>query len=142
MMKVIYIFGLIAQVYFVQCRREDKVCMDNLKFCIPVSLFLWDKIFTFFSQYHFFKLLVFPMIFVLEEAKMVLVIQRMFESKFLNKIHSKWKQFYSYLFREECSNRGGKNDGSCAQGYGVCCTCRRFLTIFLKINNVIFKNCI
>ena len=49
-MKVIYLFGLIAQVYFVQCRREDKVCMDNLKFCIPVSLFLWDKIFTFFHS--------------------------------------------------------------------------------------------
>ena len=91
MMKVIYLFGLIAQVYFVQCRREDKVCRDNLKFCIiPVFLFLWDKIFTFFSQYPFFKLSVFPMIFALEEAKMVHVIQRMFESKFLNKIHSKW----------------------------------------------------
>ena len=73
---------------------------------------------------------------------MVLVIQRMFESKFLNKIHSKWKKFYFYLFREECSNRAGKNDGSCAQGYGVCCTCKRFLTIFIKINNVICKNCI
>ena len=60
MMKVIYIFGLIAQVYFVQCRREDKVCMDNLKFCIPVSLFLWDKIFTFFFAVPLFQVVSFP----------------------------------------------------------------------------------
>ena len=27
------------------------------------------------------------------------------------------------LFREECSNKGGNNDGNCASGFGVCCTC-------------------
>ena len=26
---------------------------------------------------------------------------------------------------EECSNKGGTNAGSCAQGFGVCCTCKR-----------------
>ena len=26
-------------------------------------------------------------------------------------------------FREECNSKGGKNDGSCASGFGVCCTC-------------------
>ena len=26
--------------------------------------------------------------------------------------------------REECSAKGGTNDGSCASGYGVCCTCK------------------
>ena len=29
----------------------------------------------------------------------------------------------SFSFREECSNKGGTNDGSCASGYGVCCSC-------------------
>ena len=24
---------------------------------------------------------------------------------------------------EECENKGGTNSGSCASGYGVCCTC-------------------
>ena len=27
-------------------------------------------------------------------------------------------------FREECDQKGGTNDGSCAEGYGVCCTCK------------------
>ena len=25
---------------------------------------------------------------------------------------------------EECTSRGGVNGGSCAGGYGVCCTCK------------------
>ena len=29
-----------------------------------------------------------------------------------------------YYFREECSNKGGTNGGSCASGFGVCCTCK------------------
>lgn len=29
--------------------------------------------------------------------------------------------------REECSAKGGTNDGSCASGYGVCCTCKLLL---------------
>ena len=27
---------------------------------------------------------------------------------------------------EECSDRGGVSDGSCADGYGVCCVCKYF----------------
>ena len=27
-------------------------------------------------------------------------------------------------FSEECSNKGGTNGGSCASGFGVCCTCK------------------
>ena len=27
-------------------------------------------------------------------------------------------------YSEECSNRGGVNAGSCAEGFGVCCTCK------------------
>ena len=26
--------------------------------------------------------------------------------------------------REECSNKAGVNAGSCASGFGVCCTCK------------------
>ena len=29
-----------------------------------------------------------------------------------------------FAFREECSSKGGTNDGSCASGYGVCCVCK------------------
>ena len=25
---------------------------------------------------------------------------------------------------EECSEKGGKSEGSCAEGYGVCCSCK------------------
>ena len=32
-----------------------------------------------------------------------------------------------HYFREECSDKGGTNDGTCASGYGICCTCK-FLT--------------
>ena len=37
----------------------------------------------------------------------------------------------SYIFREECTNKGGSNDGSCAAGFGVCCVCK-FQKVFLK----------
>ena len=28
------------------------------------------------------------------------------------------------IFREECSSRGGTSEGTCASGFGVCCTCK------------------
>ena len=28
------------------------------------------------------------------------------------------------IFSEECSDKGGTNAGSCASGFGVCCTCK------------------
>ena len=31
-------------------------------------------------------------------------------------------------FSEECSNKGGTNGGSCASGFGVCCTCKLHFT--------------
>ena len=34
------------------------------------------------------------------------------------------------IFREECSNKGGTEDGDCAQGYGVCCTCKHIFIFF------------
>ena len=36
-------------------------------------------------------------------------------------------QNYSLIllfFSEECSSKGGVNAGSCASGFGVCCTCK------------------
>ena len=30
----------------------------------------------------------------------------------------------TFIFREECSNKGGTNGGSCASGYGICCVCK------------------
>ena len=40
---------------------------------------------------------------------------------------------------EECSNRGGASVGSCANGYGVCCTCKlentgHYISIYDKID--------
>ncbi len=29
-----------------------------------------------------------------------------------------------FFSSEECSNRGGTNAGTCADGFGVCCTCK------------------
>ena len=40
---------------------------------------------------------------------------------------------YQLSYREECSDKGGTNDGSCAQGYGVCCTCE-YLVISMYLN--------
>ena len=31
---------------------------------------------------------------------------------------------FNKYFREECSSKGGTNEGSCASGFGVCCTCK------------------
>ena len=39
-----------------------------------------------------------------------------------------------YYFREECSNKGGTNGGSCASGFGVCCTCKLNITKLLWIH--------
>ena len=40
---------------------------------------------------------------------------------------------YSYVSsREECSNKGGTNAGSCASGFGVCCTCKISISILLE----------
>ena len=33
-----------------------------------------------------------------------------------------------YYSSEECSNKGGSNGGSCASGFGVCCTCKLHYT--------------
>ena len=33
-------------------------------------------------------------------------------------------------FSEECSNKGGVNAGSCASGFGVCCTCKNDRNMF------------
>ena len=30
----------------------------------------------------------------------------------------------SFYHSEECSSRNGKQDGSCASGFGVCCVCK------------------
>ena len=32
-----------------------------------------------------------------------------------------------FFFSEECSSKGGTNDGTCASGFGVCCTCKFLL---------------
>ena len=59
---------------------------------------------------------------------MVLVIQRKFH--FLKKsnvdqpFHTVKPLQFVNDFREECSNKGGLNAGSCASGFGVCCTCK------------------
>ena len=38
---------------------------------------------------------------------------------------------------EECSIRGGSSVGSCAGGYGVCCSCK-----LLKVTNVHNFSCV
>ena len=38
--------------------------------------------------------------------------------------------FAFFFHREECSNKGGTEDGSCANGYGVCCSCEFFFSKF------------
>ena len=35
-------------------------------------------------------------------------------------------QSHISFFSEECSDKGGTSAGSCAEGYGVCCTCKYF----------------
>ena len=32
--------------------------------------------------------------------------------------------FFSFSFRDECTQRGGSAQGECASGYGVCCVCK------------------
>ena len=30
----------------------------------------------------------------------------------------------AFISSEECSNRGGTSDGTCANGFGICCVCK------------------
>ena len=59
---------------------------------------------------------------------MVLVIQRKFhflkKSNVYQPFHADKPLQFVNDFREECSNKGGLNAGSCASGFGVCCTCK------------------
>ena len=34
--------------------------------------------------------------------------------------------YFNSLYSEECSSKSGVNSGSCASGFGVCCTCNSF----------------
>jgi len=42
--------------------------------------------------------------------------------------------------KEECSNKGGTEDGSCAEGYGVCCTFVVSCGASLSENNTFFES--
>ena len=42
---------------------------------------------------------------------------------------------------EECSDKGGKSDGSCADGYGVCCVCNNFKEYSIKFSHFVSDNC-
>ncbi len=46
---------------------------------------------------------------------------------------------YSILFSADCSSRGGRNEGSCAGGFGVCCFCKyltiHIINVFIKMRN-------
>ena len=39
-----------------------------------------------------------------------------------------------YQNREECNQRGGTEDGTCASGFGVCCICK-FSMLTAKLGN-------
>ena len=39
---------------------------------------------------------------------------------------------------EECSNKGGTNGGSCASGFGVCCTCKLLSQKFTDYVGILF----
>jgi len=34
-----------------------------------------------------------------------------------------------YFFSSECTNKGGTAAGSCASGFGVCCTCKYWTNV-------------
>ena len=37
----------------------------------------------------------------------------------------------NFFYSEECSSKSGVNAGTCASGFGVCCTCNAFLKFIL-----------
>ncbi len=40
----------------------------------------------------------------------------------------------SVFFSSECTNKGGTSAGSCASGFGVCCTCKFCIEAY-KLNS-------
>lgn len=41
---------------------------------------------------------------------------------------------------DECSSKGGINSGTCAQGYGVCCTCKFQLNNISKVDQKVIES--
>ena len=59
--------------------------------------------------------------------KQLLISQDPFELSSEQKANfnqKKLKKFKIISHSEECSARNGKQDGSCASGFGVCCVCK------------------
>ena len=75
------------------------------------------------------------MTFALDLQETALATQRKF-----------WKNEYLLEFQilsissEECSNKQGTNDGSCASGFGVCCISKHFVCSFKNSQNLSFKS--
>ena len=48
-----------------------------------------------------------------------------------------WSSWVVFLGRSECTNKGGTSSGSCASGFGVCCTCKsKSLQMELQENQI------
>ena len=102
--------------------RQERFCNKNIS---HFFLVLYSNFFFIKFQYPSSTLSSFPMTLAMLEAKMEPVTQSEFQlnSNFVLGI-------IGHIFRDECDNLGGTNDGSCASGYGVCCTCKnRFFFI-------------
>ena len=58
------------------------------------------------------------------------------QGRCISKLNKNVLRFYMQItfaflfFSEECSDRGGTSAGSCAEGYGVCCTCKTYRIIY------------
>lgn len=106
--------------------RQERFCNKNISQFFFFLLYISNQYFSFIQlQYPSSTLSSFPMTLAMLEAKMEPVTQSEFQlnSNFVLGI-------IGHIFRDECDNLGGTNDGSCASGYGVCCTCKnRFFFI-------------
>ena len=96
----------------------------------PVSimyLFYHEK-----KSRRFFIFDIFRMMAAQVQIEMVLAIQGKLQ---LNPNYYIGQKVMSHgvFFSEECSSKGGTQDGSCASGFGVCCVCMQLNTLYLLL---------
>ncbi len=125
----------------------NRIKVENLNFTYDMKfsslvylLSLWMKLIVSFESLKFHVNLFsnmlsgFQILDVLEhQAWTELVIHRKYTF-----LHFKsWNRYFKCIllfFSSECTNKGGVSSGSCANGFGVCCTCRHHFE-YTKMQN-------
>lgn len=106
----------------------DQIRQRAARACKPFIIYLISVTYVaIIFQFRYSKLFSFPMTLVLgQQIKMGLAtLGKASTTPTYNSLFLSFPVLTSCS--DECSSRGGTNSGSCASGYGVCCTCKKLI---------------